>query len=156
VGDNFAAPCVIGVFLLQCGWSKCTIGLHIGQPHEGGLLCIFFHTFRETPRAKTYAKDDDWLWQKNMDFFIFLSFFREIFYNIQFEDHCFMWLASCIEMNVRFKFYQNRMRNMVKIEFWTFLLEEIPMLEKKVLFYLEFYFSQKIKIFAFLKTSPPE
>ena len=132
MSDNFAAPCVIGVLLLKCGWFKCTIGLHIGQPHEGGLLCIFFHTFCETLRAKTVAKDDNWPWQKNIDFFISLSFFREIFYNTQFADHCFMWLASCIKMSVRFKFHQNRTKNTVKTEFWTFLLKKFLMLEKKI------------------------
>ena len=71
------------------------------------LVMYFFHPFYETLRAKTLAKDDNWPWQKNIDFFVFLSFFREIFCNTQFADHCFMWLASCIEMSVRFKFHLN-------------------------------------------------
>ena len=45
----------------------------------------FFHPFYETQRAKTLAKDDNWPWQKKIDFFIFLSFFREISYDTQLQ-----------------------------------------------------------------------
>ena len=100
----------------------CAVGLHIARSYQRALPPIF--SFRVILKAKTHGEDKNQPWKKNW----FLEFSSVILMAV----NRFLRLSNRIKMSVRFKFWQNPMKNMVETEFWIFLLVEILSPEKKI------------------------